>query len=289
MPARTTVRPVRSACVIPTVSTPPGWYADPWRLATHRWWDGRQWSAWTFGPPPPPAKPDAASPTFSPIGAAIVAGATVGIILALRAVDGWLRYREAWVATLLFYLALFGGMVAACMVVSRVFGTGSLVRDFGFRLRAIDPAWAVLTLVASFVARVAFVLIVNPDRTDQATDNIQENIQQNRAVLAVFLVAALVGAPLFEELVFRGVLQRGLTKLTGRWVAIVVQGVLFGFYHVVGAFEMASVLYVGTLSMIGIVFGVAADRTGRLGPTMIAHFLSNAVAMALLLGTDIGR
>jgi membrane protease YdiL (CAAX protease family) len=72
-------------------------------------------------------------------------------------------------------------------------------------------------------------------------------------------------------------------------VAIVTQGVLFGFYHVVGAFEMASVFYVGTLSMIGIVFGVAADRTGRLGPTMIAHFLSNAVAMALLLGTDIGR
>ena len=103
-------------------------------------------------------------------------------------------------------------------------------------------------------------------------------------VLAVFLVAALIGAPLFEELVFRGAIQRGLTKLTGKYVAIVAQGLLFGFYHVVGAFDLVSVFYVGSLSVIGVVFGVAADRTGRLGPTMLAHFLSNALAMTVLLG-----
>jgi membrane protease YdiL (CAAX protease family) len=275
--------------VTPTGEIPPGWYADPWRVATHRWWDGRQWSPWTYGPPPTAERPDPRSPTFSPAGAAIVAGGTVAIILLLRAVDDWLSYRDAWIATAVFYLTLFGGMVATSALVSRFFGTGSLVHDFGFRVRGIDPAWGIVTLVASFVARIAFVLIVNPSDTNKATDNINDNITQNRAVLAVFLVAALVGAPLFEELVFRGVIQRGLTRLTGKWIAIVTQGVLFGFYHVVGAFELASVLYVGTLSIIGIVFGVAADRTGRLGPTMIAHFLSNAVAMALLLGTDIGR
>jgi membrane protease YdiL (CAAX protease family) len=275
--------------VTPSGVIPPGWYADPWRVATHRWWDGRQWSPWTYGPPPPRERPDPPSPTFSPLGAAIVAGGTVAIILFLRAVDDWLSYRDAWAATAIFYVTLFGGMVGTCALVSRFLGTGSLVRDFGFRVRGIDPAWGIVTLVASFVARIAFVLVVNPSDTNKATDNINDNITQNRGVLAVFLVAALIGAPLFEELVFRGVIQRGLTRVTGKWIAIVTQGVLFGFYHVVGAFELASVLYVGTLSIIGIVFGVAADRTGRLGPTMIAHFLSNAVAMALLLGTDIGR
>jgi membrane protease YdiL (CAAX protease family) len=275
--------------VSPTSEIPPGWYADPWRVATHRWWDGRQWSAWTFGPPPAPERPDPPSPTFSPVGAAVVAGGTVAIILLLRAIDGWLSPRDEWVATAIFYVTLFGGMVATCALVSRLLGTGSLVRDFGFRIRGIDPAWAIVTLMASFVARIAFVLIFTPSDTNKATDNINDNITQNHGVLVVFLVAALVGAPLFEELVFRGVIQRGLTRLAGKWVAIVAQGVLFGFYHVVGAFELASVLYVGTLSIIGIVFGVAADRTGRLGPTMLAHFLSNAAAMALLLGTNLGR
>jgi RsiW-degrading membrane proteinase PrsW (M82 family) len=26
-------------------STPPGWYADPWKVAEWRWWDGRMWTA----------------------------------------------------------------------------------------------------------------------------------------------------------------------------------------------------------------------------------------------------
>ena len=30
--------------------TPPGWYSDPWRQATWRWWDGIGWTAYT-GPP----------------------------------------------------------------------------------------------------------------------------------------------------------------------------------------------------------------------------------------------
>jgi membrane protease YdiL (CAAX protease family) len=84
--------------------------------------------------------------------------------------------------------------------------------------------------------------------------------------------------------VFRGVIQRGLTKIAGKYVAIPAQGLLFGFYHVVGAFDLVSVYYVGSLSIFGMVLGVAADRTGRLGPGMFTHFLSNALAMALLIG-----
>ena len=28
----------------PPSSRPPGWYADPWRQGSVRWWDGFQWS-----------------------------------------------------------------------------------------------------------------------------------------------------------------------------------------------------------------------------------------------------
>ena len=30
--------------------TPPGWYPDPWRLHTWRWWDGA-WTGWTHDNP----------------------------------------------------------------------------------------------------------------------------------------------------------------------------------------------------------------------------------------------
>jgi hypothetical protein len=29
----------------------PGWYADPWRRAPLRWWDGSQWTSATFAQP----------------------------------------------------------------------------------------------------------------------------------------------------------------------------------------------------------------------------------------------
>ena len=226
-------------------------------------------------------RPDRASPTFSPWAALAVALATVATIFVARAVGSVFDYRRAGLATFVFYALLFGGMAGSCIAVSNFAGSGSIVRDFGWRVRAIDVAWGLATLIASTIVRVAFALIVGVDRG--GSDDLRDGLLDHHDVLAVFVVAALIGAPLFEELVFRGVIQRGLTKLTGKYVAIVAQGLLFGFYHVVGAFDLVSVFYVGSLSLIGIVFGVAADRTGRLGPGMIAHFLSNALAMAVLL------
>jgi Protein of unknown function (DUF2510) len=35
-----------SAPLAPTPQ-PPGWYADPWRTAMWRWWDGQQWTGRT--------------------------------------------------------------------------------------------------------------------------------------------------------------------------------------------------------------------------------------------------
>ena len=31
---------------------PPGWHADPWHEASMRWWDGTQWSGYTWPPKP---------------------------------------------------------------------------------------------------------------------------------------------------------------------------------------------------------------------------------------------
>lgn len=264
----------------PSSSPPPGWYADPWRTTAFRWWDGYRWTEWASGPPPR-HRLDSPSPTFRPWGAVVVAVATVATIFAAREIGGTLGYRRAGFATLVFYLLLFGGMASACVVASRVFGTGSLVRDFGWRFRVIDIGWGIAALVASFIARVAFAAIVGIDRS--GTNNLRDGLHRHNDVLVVFLFAALIGAPLFEELVFRGVIQRSLTRVVGREAAIIGQGLLFGFYHVVGAFDLTTVYYVGSLSVIGMVFGIVADRTGRLGPGMVAHFLSNALAMAVLL------
>ena len=78
--------------------------------------------------------------------------------------------------------------------------------------------------------------------------------------------------PLLEELVFRGGVQRLLHPL-GPGVALVGQAVLFAAAH--GSAEAK--LYAFAM---GLVFGWAAEHTGRLWPGMAFHCLNNCIVLA---------
>jgi uncharacterized protein len=89
------------------------------------------------------------------------------------------------------------------------------------------------------------------------------------ALLILFLA---FGAPLVEELFFRGLLLRSLTSLSNPAVAIVSSGLLFGLAH----FEA---LQFAGLAVFGMVLGVLAWRLRRLGPSIAAHMSFNTVAV----------
>ena len=93
-----------------STSPPPGWYADPWRIAALRWWDGHEWTAWAWAEAPRQQQPDPASPTFSPWAAVLVGLATVATIFAARGIGSVFDYRRAGLATFAFYGLLFSGM-----------------------------------------------------------------------------------------------------------------------------------------------------------------------------------
>jgi len=88
-------------------------------------------------------------------------------------------------------------------------------------------------------------------------------------------VLLAVGAPIVEELFFRGLLQRALLHRFGTVPSIVGSAVFFGLAH----FEA---LQLPALVAFGIVLAVLAHRTGRLGPGMFAHGAFNAVTVLTL-------
>jgi len=90
-----------------------------------------------------------------------------------------------------------------------------------------------------------------------------------------------VGAPIAEEIFFRGLTQRSLLKqrrLTraNPWAAIVVTAAFFGVAH----FEP---LQFPPLFAFGLVLGILAWRTERLGPGIWAHLTFNALAASTLI------
>jgi uncharacterized protein len=92
-----------------------------------------------------------------------------------------------------------------------------------------------------------------------------------------FLIAlALVVAPVCEELVFRVGIFRYLRTRTHRWVAFVVSAGLFALLH--GNWMSALPLFI-----LGLVFAVSYERTGRMVVPMLAHSLFNLNTLLLVL------
>ena len=83
-------------------------------------------------------------------------------------------------------------------------------------------------------------------------------------------LAVVAGAPVAEELVFRGVIQSRLERAMPVWIAIVLQAVLFGFIH-------GTPVQIGYAFLMGLLFGYIRYRTGSILPTIAAHAAFNAM------------
>lgn len=263
------------------MTSPEGWYPDPWEPANLRWWDGTTWTPQYVVPPeePPPTFDQRA---LRPAIIGVVASVLVARLTGSIVLDRLDAPTEVFIVS--FYSLLFGGMWLTCKTISRRFGTGDPIRDFGLSWKPSD-LWR--GLLAFFLSRVLQVIAMLPwaghlDRLRKFTEGIEH---VSLATFVVFAIAAIVGAPILEELVFRGVIQRSLAERYGHGWAIPVQAMLFGLYHLTPGLGGTNVPYVLGLSAAGLVLGWAAWKWRRLGPSSSAHFFVNATSTAILFGS----
>ncbi len=96
-----------------------------------------------------------------------------------------------------------------------------------------------------------------------------------RTVLAV--VAAVLLAPVAEELLFRGLLHRALRRRRGVLAATLLSSALFAVVHLDVALSQPLAL-VGLL-LVGIALALAYERTGGLLVPIVAHAAYNGTAL----------
>lgn len=254
-------------------------------------------------PDPTPAPPDerpsppattAAHPVDQrarlPLSALAMAFAGLLAGYALSFVGGAVGYaisssEQAW--QLLFAeLGLWTGMVGAAVLASRTFGSGDFRRDFGLRVRRTDPVWGLGGAAADWVAATvvsAIIVGVFGTRYRGSNSSIVTGYSGDVAAVAIVVLFALIGAPIVEELFFRGLVQRSLEPATGTAVAIVIQGLVFGGIHVTESSGSGRLGLWLSLSAVGVVHGVIYAKTRRLPASMWTHMLFNASNLALIL------
>lgn len=103
------------------------------------------------------------------------------------------------------------------------------------------------------------------------------------------IVGAVIGAPIWEELVFRVFLQGALVKVTkSPWVSIIVSATLFALMHRLGPPETRLPWHaLLAIFALGVSCGVGYERTKRVGVPITMHVCFNAlnVLLALLMTT----
>lgn len=93
---------------------------------------------------------------------------------------------------------------------------------------------------------------------------------------------AVVGAPLAEEVVFRGLVQTGVRRLTGSaWAGILGTGLVFAAIHLGGGIGAGQWYALAPVLVVGIGCGIAYERSGSLWVAIAMHAGFNAVNVGL--------
>lgn len=144
------------------------------------------------------------------------------------------------------------------------------------RLRSLSPLMAVKVLLVGAIAW-SFILFTSDfilklvELAGGKMPSLYNDLLEQPFPLAM-LAGAILPA-IFEELAFRGYLFGHLRPL-GLRTGIILTGLLFGAMHL-------SVVRLIPLSLLGMIFASAVQRTRSLMASMLMHFLNNGIVIAL--------
>jgi len=178
-------------------------------------------------------------------------------------------------------VGLWIGLLGTPLWLSRTRGSRSLARDFGLRITGRDVPVGIAAGVAVQLVLVPLIYVplerLFPRAAKDLSQPARELAHQARSsvAFAVLAVLVVVGAPIAEELFFRGLLQGVLARRRAAPVAIACSAVAFGLAHF-------QVIQFPALVALGLVLGTLVHRRGRLGPSIVAHSTFNAITMAVL-------
>lgn len=160
-----------------------------------------------------------------------------------------------------------------------------LILDRGGRARGMDPrTWLALapvrgSTVLGWVA-LAFVLLqladlVTVELGRSPVPPVMETIIETTRCTALLWFALVIAAPVFEEALFRGFLYEGLRRTrTGAGGTIVVTTLLWTLLHA----AQYDAFFLALIALIGILLGIARERTGSLYVPLAIHGVNNLLS-----------
>lgn len=140
---------------------------------------------------------------------------------------------------------------------------------------AIPKKYYIYTIITILIFRIIFdnsigVLV----EQIPINENIEEAFNQLFKYPIIAVVSICIVAPIYEEVIYRGIMLKGLSKKYNDKVAIVVSALLFAIMHM--NFQQGINAF-----LLGIVMGYLYTKTKSLYVSIFAHFINNGVGIII--------
>ncbi len=108
-----------------------------------------------------------------------------------------------------------------------------------------------------------------------------DKLAETPVSMVLLAVTAVVLAPLFEEMLFRGFLQPLLSRTFGVVAGVLITSLLFGSLHL---FEYLGVWqYMAAITLVGVALGSLRAYTNSIIPGVVMHGCFNAISVIALI------
>lgn len=197
--------------------------------------------------------------------------------------------KEEWIGQ--FHTYLLSGIVEISMLVyfliaaKKYFVRG--LKGFGLKTKGIlaDAGWAAvnyvtampLILMGLWVVMIAGMLIYGDDFQIDRHESLSTMMSESPfALKAAAVLFAVVLAPIFEEVMFRGLFQSAIISVTGRrWLGIFVTSIFFVMLH-------PPMHWLGLMAL-SMCMGYTYEKSGSLVRSIFLHMIFNGVSTAAAL------
>ncbi len=182
----------------------------------------------------------------------------------------------------LLQVPLWIGLLVVPLVATRLRGRGPVL-DLGLRTTFRDaPIGLAIGIACQFVlvplVTLPVFLLSDVDQEELEAPAREMTDKATGMGVIVLVLVVVVGAPLAEEVFYRGMMQRTFARRLPIWPTMILTSLLFGASHL-------QLLQFPALAAFGLVLSIIAHRTGRLGRNIWAHVGFNATTVVLLLAS----
>lgn len=179
-------------------------------------------------------------------------------------------------------LMSFGSALVGCFMILLIVRVKGVSFARGLALRKPKKWWMwLLVFPAWLVGMILIGLIVSPLQSDKSVaDQAQiAGMVEGTNWLIFLLLGVSVGAPFFEEFLFRGLLHEGLRQ---SFLGPVGSGILTAaFFSILHAQYQDPAAFV-MLFLLGCLFTLARELTGSLWVAIVMHAIQNTVVTGMM-------